>query len=159
MECLGKAHPRNRGFTIIEMVMVLIILAVVVVVVSSRPEADRTELAVQMEILKSHLRYAQLKAMNDEVPWGIHVPNSGSYVLYENNVQTSFLLPGERTQTHTLPATITVTAGVGKTYNFNHMGIPVDSGGTEIPTEQTITLSRGTASENITIVNNTGFIP
>jgi len=161
-----KTHIKQRGFTMIEMVMVLIVLAIVSAIVIYRPTATGSnDLFVQTEILKSHLRYAQIKAMNDSPDatnlniWGISIPNAGSYVLYKNNAQASIQLPGESAQTHSLPTGVTITSSTGTTYNFNEYGIPVDTGGSPIGTTQTITLSQGADTSAITITKNTGYIP
>ena len=140
----------------IEMVMVLIVMAIMAsfIVIGA---TTRNDLIAQTEILKSHLRYAQIKAMNDTVPWGLRVPNANSYILYKNNATANDILPGETAQTHTLPATVT-TSGSGTTFNFNEWGTPVDPGGTAIVSSQTITLSQGTTTSSITITKNTGYI-
>jgi prepilin-type N-terminal cleavage/methylation domain-containing protein len=158
-----KTHINDRGFTMIEMVMVLIVMAIVGTFIMSRATTIDNELINQAEILKSHLRYAQIKAMNETtVPWGIRIPNAGSYILYRNNAVATDMLPGEKPgapQTHTLPTTVTITGGVGTTYNFNEWGTPVDAGGAAIASAQTITLTQGTQTSTITITRNTGYIP
>jgi hypothetical protein len=145
----------------IEMVIVLIVMAIVATFILVRATPGSNDLVAQAEILKSHLRFAQIRAMNDTVPWGIYIPAAGSsYVLYKNNAQATSLLPGETAQTHTLPTGITVTVGVGSTFNFNEWGTPVDAGGTAIvPAQPTITLSNGTETNSVTITKNTGYIP
>ena len=135
----------------IEMVIVLIVMAIVATFILVRATPGSNDLIAQAEILKSHLRYAQIRAMNDTVPWGIRIPDAGSYILYKNNAQATSLLPGETAQTHTLPTGITVT-GVGLTYNFDDWGSPGTS-------TLTLTLSQGTTTSNITITKNTGYIP
>jgi hypothetical protein len=103
--------------------------------------------------------------MNDTVTWGIRISAAGSYILYRNNAVATDMLPGETPgtspapQTHTLPTTVTITGGVGTTYNFNDFGKPVDAGGTEVASAQTITLTQGTQTSTITITKNTGYIP
>ena len=82
MKLAGKTHINQQGFTMIEMVVVLIVLAIVTTVIAYRPTTFSNEIIAQAEILKSHLRYAQIKAMNDTVPWGIHIPDANSYILY-----------------------------------------------------------------------------
>ena len=145
----------------IEMVIVLIVMAIMGTFIMSRATTGN-DLIAQTEILKSHLRYAQIKAMNDTVPWGIRVPNANSYILCKNNGIANDILPGETAQTHTLPATVTVTvtSGVGTTFNFNEWGTPVDAVGTAIVSLPTITLSQsqGTTTNSITIIKNTGYI-
>jgi prepilin-type N-terminal cleavage/methylation domain-containing protein len=150
---------RQRGFTMIEMVVVLIVLAIVATVILVGANPGNNALIAQTEVLKSHLRYAQIRAMNDTVPWGINIPNAGSYRLYRNNALATSLLPGETAQTHTLPAGVTITNGVGSTYNFNEWGTPIDSGGTPAASSQTLSLIQGTETSNITITKNTGYVP
>lgn len=152
---------RQRGFTMIEMVVVLIIMSIIASFIVVRASTSGNDLIVQTEILKSHLRYAQIRAMNDTVPWGINIPSGGtSYILYRNNAQaTTYLLPGENAQMHTLPTGVTITTGVGSTFNFNEWGIPVDTGSTPIASQQTITLTQGSTASSITITKNTGYIP
>jgi MSHA pilin protein MshC len=138
----------------IELVVVLILLSIVSAVVAFRPTTISNELVAETETLKSHLRYAQIKAMNDTVPWGIHIPDASSYILYKNNAAAtgSNILPGETGQTHNLSSLVSVTAGTGITYNFDTWGSP---GATTL----TITLSQGSETSSITITKSTGYIP
>ena len=163
-----NTHINPRGFTMIELVIVLIVMSIVAVFIASRASTSGNDLIAETDTLKSHLRYAQIRAMNDSVPWGIYIPNASSYVLYRNNaVDASQMLPGEKPgvaptpQTHNLQGTVTITSGAGTTYNFNAWGAPVNVGIPPIPlaTAQTITLSEGVVTASITITPNTGYIP
>ena len=160
-----KINSYKHGFTLIELVIVLIVMSIVAVFIASRASTGGNELIAETDTLKSNLRYAQIRAMNDSVPWGIHILDAGSYILYKNNAPAAgYMLPGEKTgaaQTHILPSTVTITSGVGTTYNFNAWGIPVNTGTPPVPlaAAQTITLSEGTATASITITPNTGYIP
>lgn len=149
---IHKTPIHQRGFTMIEMVVVLIVMAILFTFIMTRATLGSTDLIAQVEILKSHLRYAQIRAMNDTVTWGIHIPDANSYTLYRNNAQATSLLPGETAQTHTIPTGIAVTTGVGSTYNFDAWGSPGIS-------TLTITMSLGATTSNITITKNTGYIP
>jgi len=71
----------------IEMVVVLIVMAIIATFILARATPGSNDLIAQTEILKSHIRYAQIRAMNDTVPWGIHIPAAGSYILYKYPVQ------------------------------------------------------------------------
>ena len=137
----------------IEVIVVLFIMAIVASFVLFRPSTSANELVAQAEILKSHLRYAQIRAMNgdDTETWGIHLADANSYTLYKNNAQATDILPGETAQTHTFPTEVSVTSGVGTTVNFDKWGSPG-------PTTLTITLTQGAESSNITITKNTGYI-
>lgn len=161
-----KTHINHRGFTLIELVIVLIVMAIVAVFIASRASTSGNDLIAETDTLKSHLRYAQIRAMNDSEPWGIHIPDSGSYVLYRKNaLADGQMLPGEKpgasAQKHTLPATVTITSGTGTTYNFNAWGAPVNAGSPPVllAATQTITLSEGAETSGITITKNTGYIP
>jgi prepilin-type N-terminal cleavage/methylation domain-containing protein len=156
----------QSGFTMIEMILVLIVMAIVGTFVASRASMSSNDLITEVEILKSHLRYTQIRAMNDTVSWGIHIPNIHSYILYKNNTTAAnYILPGEKSgvpptpQTHTTPNKVIITSGVGLTFNFNSSGIPVDTAGNPISANQTITITQGTELRNITITKNTGYIP
>ena len=137
----------------LEVIVVMFIMAIVAPFVLFRPSTSANELVAEAEILKSHLRYAQIKAMNgdDTETWGIHLADANSYILYKNNAQATDILPGETAQTHTFPKEVSVTSGVGTTVNFDKWGSPG-------PTTLTITLTQGAESSNITITKNTGYI-
>ncbi|MDP2839376.1 MAG: hypothetical protein Q8O11_04905, partial [Syntrophales bacterium] len=84
----------------IEMVVVLIVMAIFAVTVISTTSLN-TDVPNEGEILKSSIRFAQIKALNnavDDNTWGISFTSGGtSYTLVytENGVTTSPLnLPG-----------------------------------------------------------------
>ena len=162
-----KININQRGFTMIEMVMVLIVMAIMASFFVIRPTTGN-DLIAQAEILKSHLRYAQIKAMNDtdvNVPggWGIYFPNnlpnnnSSFYELYRDKDNdtandTNDILPGETTKKHELPSGLTVSTNcVNSTCKFDEWGSP---GATTL----TMTLTQGTSTSNISITRNTGFV-
>jgi prepilin-type N-terminal cleavage/methylation domain-containing protein len=157
----------KRGFTMIEMVMVLVIMAIFAAIVVSRASLSTSE-TNEGEILKSSIRFAQIKAFDNAVDtnnWGIKVTNSGaSYELVYNGVtQTSLVvnLPGEcgpnpmaciSTPTHTLPTDITISITPGSAVNFNRWGSP----GTE---EVAIALKKGGSTiSSLKVTPNTGLI-
>jgi len=135
----------------LEVIVVLIVMTIMASVILYRPTTSINKLIAEAEILKSHLRYAQIKAMNDEVPWGIRIADAKSYILYKNNAQATDILPGETAQTHTFPTEVSVSSGVGTTVNFDNWGSPVAGA-------QTITLTQGSSTSSITVTKNTGYI-
>ena len=72
-----KIIMRNRGFTLIEVMSALIIIGIVSAIAVSRFGISDTELIIRSEVVKSHLRYAQLRAMNSESVWGISCDGNG----------------------------------------------------------------------------------
>jgi prepilin-type N-terminal cleavage/methylation domain-containing protein len=157
---------KDRGFTMIEIVVVMVVLFIVSAAVISRYTTTGTnELMTETDGLKTSLRYAQIKAMNDTVDtaplgWGIF-PNSASYILVKNNITATSNLPGDNSPTHTLATgvTVTVTAGGVTTVAFNEWGAPIDASGIPVTGNITLTLTKsGEAPANITVTKNTGFI-
>jgi MSHA pilin protein MshC len=154
----------NRGFTMVEVVVVLILLAILTPFVVSRFTTSNVELIAQADVLKSHLRYAQIKAMNDTVTWGITLTNPTTYSLFKTGVTPPpSNLPGDTSYNHTLTdgVTVTVTSGlpVGVTsITYSEWGIPVDGSGTALTSNVVLTLSKGSQSTALTITRNTGFI-
>ena len=144
--------PRNRGFTLIEAIAVLVLMGILAtVVISSYSSTEINALVAEEATLKSHLRFAQLRAMNDNASWGIAL-SPGAYTLQKDAAPAPFALPGEDSVTHTLPAGISITLGAGTTVTFDQWGSPG-------PANIAITLSCGTDARAIPIAANTGFIP
>jgi MSHA pilin protein MshC len=136
-----------HGFTLIEIIAVLVIIGIMsAVAVTILSSLDKYKLISEVEILKSHLRYAQSRAMSDTVSWGIDF-SSNSYTL-KKGVGTSSL-PNEDSHTHNLQKN-GVTASGASNVTFDIWG---SSGGT------TVILSAGGDSRTITVTAGTGFIP
>ena len=145
----------DHGFTLIEVIAILIILGIVAVVIVSRGSSTEAYNVVsEAEILKTHLRFAQLRAMNDmDNTWGITV-NSGYYTLTcvagtGTCPSTIPNLPGESSARHDFKD----VSGPGTTNT-----ISFDNWGSPSYTSPTITLTRGSDHAGITITPNTGFI-
>jgi len=151
---------KNHGFTMLEIIVVLLIMAIVtVIIVSKVASTSEYELKSQTDVIKSHLRYAQLLAMNSDSTWGINFPTSGTYSLFRNgDTSQTVALPGESSSPVTLPSGITITTGI---VAFNDWGQPstAASGDSVASSNISCTVSCGGASESITITRNTGYIP
>ncbi|MDF1613340.1 pilus assembly FimT family protein [Desulfurivibrio dismutans] len=94
-------HP-CRGFALPQLVIVLFVGALLAAVFFSRTGGGGPEHNAQVADLKTHLRYAQARAMEAQGPedprfWGIR-RNGGSYqmvVIEADGEQTHRILPGE----------------------------------------------------------------
>ena len=143
---------KNQGFTLIEAIAVLVLMGILgAVVVSSYSSTEINALVAEEATLKGHLRFAQLRAMNDNASWGIAL-SPGAYTLQKDAAPAPLVLPGEDSATHTLPAGISITLGAGTTVSFDQWGSPG-------PANIAVTLSSGTDARTIPITANTGFIP
>jgi prepilin-type N-terminal cleavage/methylation domain-containing protein len=154
------------GFTLFEIIVVLLILGVISYFVATRLfSADVPTHNAEMELVKNHLRYAQSRAMNSELSWGIKLGTASRYWLFnttegENAVKR---LPGVESADAVMElATIQVTLPPGNKITFDSFGRPVDSSG--IPVGSTLNLTAqvkggGSTVGTITVTKNTGFIP
>lgn len=134
----------SRGFTMIEIIAVLVILGIISAVAVTRIVSILDyKVTMEKDILKTHLRYVQLRALGDDKPWGMSFAGSAYTALRDGNVAT-YNLPNENSPTHNLPDGITVT---GSTVTFDEWGSPGSS-----PIEINI------GGEKIIITKNTGFI-
>ncbi len=154
---------QSHGFTMIEIVVVLVVLFILSAAVISRySTADPNELIAEADGLKANLRFAQIKAMSDTMQpdsnprWEFEISNATSYALYrrgDGGVRVPVNLPGEvpPSPTHSLPAGVTITSGVGLVITFDDWGSPGTS-------NISVTLTQGIQSSIISITRNTGFI-
>jgi MSHA pilin protein MshC len=152
MSLFHKKTSDNKGFTLIEVIAVLIILGILVAIAVSRVGSNQNDLIPQADTVKSHLRFAQLKALADESTWnstwGIAFTGD-SYTLQNNGGTASINLPGENGKIHTFPSGsgITVTS---TTVTFDSWGSPA--------TDIDITVTQGGASKRFRVHANTGYI-
>lgn len=151
------------GFTPLEVLVVLVIIGIISVIIIGRSDMGKTELAAQTEVIKSHIRYAQSRAMNSDRVWGIRCDGSGQvYWLFVDGDPDNKKrkLPGEESDTVSLVhdrLTLTPT-----TLTFDNRGRPCsDTGGTIRRADDLLLIlsAGGGAARTITITRNTGFIP
>jgi prepilin-type N-terminal cleavage/methylation domain-containing protein len=149
------------GFTLIEAIAVLVILGVMAAVVAVKMSGTSAyDLASQVEAVKGHLRYAQTRAMNENlVAWGINFNSATTYYLFQGAGSTTPVqLPGEDSTTINLTAKNSGLTITPVRITFNEFGSPCAATGTPpapLTADATVTTSGGT----ITITRNTGFIP
>lgn len=145
----GMRIKNHKGFTFIELIMVLVVATVIAVIAINRLMSSGTELIAQTDVIKAHLRYAQARAMGSDVIWGIEFTGS-TYSLFKNgNTSDTVTMIGEDSDTLNLPSGISASGIV----SFDSWGKPYNdaSGQTDHPGGQIGGLS-------INITPNTGFI-
>lgn len=170
----------ENGFTLIEVIAVLVILSIIAVVVISRggSSAEAT-LKSSAEALKGHIRFAQMKALNSDAPAcdaSVSMTISGtSYSMFTitgplitpgtpNCTPVPAILPGAQSSSVNLPTgiTITITATPAtSTFSFDRWGRPhSNADGTGTSSTILLTLKYvGLPDEEITITQNTGYVP
>ena len=154
--CKGRT-PRfaggERGFTIIEVIVVIVIISVLMAYAASKINFT-ANLQAEVDKLKSNLRYAQQIALcgNNTYTWVMTVTaNSYTFTRVDSASNSVNMYLPSGGSTANLPSGITVTAGTGA-ISYDQWGSP---GGNSI----TIALSDGSTTSNITVTKNTGFVP
>lgn len=132
----------DKGFTLIEILAVLLLIGVVSAILIAGGLGNNADDQAAADVLKTHLRYAQGRAMNGDVAWGIQF-NGGNYTLVKDpsgNAET-VILPGESQVNIALPASVMGTV------SFDSWGKPTGLSSINL------------GSLTITITPDTGFIP
>jgi MSHA pilin protein MshC len=150
---------KNPGFTLVEVVVALIIMGIITALAISRLASNNVDLIAQTDVIKSHLRYAQSRAMNSSVIWGIRSSGSSYWLFRDGNASNKVALPGEDSDV------VNLLVGMEDfTLSFNSWGIPH----TNAPASQElvagdaeceITVSSGGDTRPIFITPETGFVP
>jgi MSHA pilin protein MshC len=148
---MKKTSAGKNGFTIMEIVAVLIVLSILAAVAVNRVSYSGSKLIAQADTVKSHLRFAQLKALQDDVnSWKVEVsPSSYSILCEGGDCPASIILPSESSHTHHFPAGVTASADT--TVAFDSWGSPGDEA-------LEITLTEGGKTLTINIAAHTGYI-
>ena len=157
-----SSRKNAHGFTLIEIIAVLVIIGIMsAVAVTIFSSLDKYKLISEVEILKSHLRYAQSRAMNDTVSWGISF-NTENYWLKRYGESTTLSdLPNEGDASHSLDQFGVTASFTSNKVIFDIWGTPVDIDNDNNPISVPIwiTLKAGSDEKKIKVTPNTGFIP
>lgn len=173
LHTMKRFRKSNRGFTMIEIIAVLIVISVLAaaLVISGNYAASDYDLELQADILENQLCYAQARAMNSDVIWGIEFNNTTSYSLFKydpDNGKVFVDLPGEGSSTvvfqdkNGTPTGMTFTSEI-PTVSFDSWGIPYTDAAAQTVQNagdgwREIALSYKGGTVNIRITNNTGFV-
>ena len=162
---MRHSGKHDRGFTLIEIVAVLIVIGIIgtAVTISSVYSTSANNPAAQAEVIKGHLRYAQARAMNSDVVWGIHFDSNKTYKLFTYDTSLTYLLlPGESSETKNLED-MTLSPSGNVYVAFDSWGKPYTYTGAPpvtfslAPSDINITVNNSESA--IVITKNTGFIP
>lgn len=155
MERLLKA----RGFTLIELVIVIIILAVLAVVTYFKWSSTSLNLPSQAALLATDIRYTQNLSMTQHQRFRLAITSSTTYQI-QNGSGVAVTIPTRGTTT-TLASGITFGARTTITNKiiFNAEGIPYDDS-PEVPitANAVIPLVSGSETINVTIYPETGRV-
>jgi len=173
--CKYNDHSQ-RGFTMIEMIVVLIVMTIFITIVVTRYTSVANELMAEEDGLKASIRFVQNQSMYDDtespaIKWGIRFPDATTYRLYKNNADASStmipvkgLVGDEETAAcpkncHKLQGNVQISSGIGTTINFDRWGRPLDESGNIRTGSLSLGLTKSTETRTITVTKYTGYIP
>ena len=97
-----QRNHTDGGYTLFEVIMVLALISIFTVLTLVRHSASDAALVAQTQVLTSHIRYAQMRALNTDTRWGIFYNFNAAnakdcyYLLYwGTNTTNGARLPGE----------------------------------------------------------------
>jgi prepilin-type N-terminal cleavage/methylation domain-containing protein len=151
----------NRGFTLMEVIVVMILMAIfAMLAVSRQPQTDMS-LRASAEVLKSHLRYTQMRAMSTDSSWGVEYGGSPpTYWLFRQSDNRRIILPGESQSYVDFSSNGVTITPANFRLTFDQRGRPdtTRSNLSFISRQAILTLSKAGESQPIIILQNTGFI-
>lgn len=159
------------GFTMLEILAVMVLIGIFVVLALIQHSTSDASLKAQAQVLKSHLRYAQMRSINSDTRWGIYYKDSTDpeecyYLLFRNSTSNVEQLPGETDDRVrlgkmgiTILSAVTPAEPESRSFRvaFDDWGRP--SSGELGAGSYTITLTKsGHDDAQFVITQNTGFI-
>jgi prepilin-type N-terminal cleavage/methylation domain-containing protein len=130
--------PDSRGFTLVELIMVVVLIGILAVsVVPKFVDTSGFSLAGGAAMAAADIRYTQELAMGTHSSKTIVFTTSNTYYTVDS-------------QTVNLPSKVSISSGA--TFTFNSLGEPTTGGGS------TVTLSAGAETKRITVESYTGRV-
>lgn len=158
MKLTGKTS--QRGFSLMELVIVIIITAVIFSVALTKWPGQSISVDAQLQQLKVDIRYVQNLSMTSGTSFRINF-YSQQYTLTQLDGVTTIPHPGTGSGTISLGTGMTLSvSGLPSSYLvFDRRGIPyINTTGTVLSSTATLTLSSTDSSKSITITPQTGKV-
>ena len=134
----------------IELISIMVILGIVGAVLTSRLVDNPAESIATRDVIKSHIRYAQVMAMKSNAVCGIDF-NSNTYSIFRNNsIADKINLPGNDGVDFPIPSGLGTAS---ETIYFDLWGIPYTSSALTTPRPTGLIGSLG-----IIMTIDTGFL-
>ncbi len=148
---IRKLNKRQAGFTLVELIMVIVITGALSALAFSKFNRNTFDVAAASGELVQAIRYAQNKSMSHSGASNYQIAINGTgYTVTQNGTAITHPLTGSIGYTKTWSD---ITLDTTATIVFDAYGNPLGLG---VPL--TITLSKGSDSDNVTVENITGFV-
>lgn len=143
-------HHNSKGFTLLEVIIVMLMIGILTASILAKWTDIGVSETASQETIKSHLRYAQLRAMSSNEVWGIDFKGN-TYTLFRGGDTTDMAyFPGKEDLNLQLPKGISATEIV----SFDSDGKPYsDAAGTSA-----LSANHQIGNSSIEVTKNTGFI-
>jgi prepilin-type N-terminal cleavage/methylation domain-containing protein len=157
-----KMTRNNRGFTIIEIIVVLLLISIIAATVFQRSiSTDQINFRSQFDKIQNQMRYPQSIAMKRSEWWGVACDTTHYWIFTGTNKDTGppERLPGQKDVKIAL-TDLGVTMGPSFTVLFDKYGIPYSPDwNTKMNTELTVNLTgSGSPPRSFTILPETGLV-
>ena len=151
----------NRGFTILEIVVVMVLISIIAAATFTRSiTTDQINFVGQVDKIRQHIRYAQSLAMKSNEIWGIE-SNATQYWLFKNNTSNEVQLPGVQTAKISL-SDLGITMNNFTVFFNKKFGVPYKSiifnSKVEPGFPLFITITAGTESVTFSVTPETGLL-
>lgn len=106
---MKRDRHKHNGWTLLEVAMGIVVCGILSAVVYGRYLNVNTNLISQCTAIKTHLRFAQLKAMNTSAVWGIRFNQSAYQLFNAEDIDRPVFLPGAETDQIDLSACCSIS--------------------------------------------------
>ena len=165
----GWRVNKKRGFTLVELVMIIVILGIMALAVIPRTAAgSRVKLEAASQKIASDLRYAQGMSLAQQVRFGISFDIANeAYFVYRVNVSTKAMDPQTRNdfdisfnQLNEFKGIDIVSASFSDKVEFDSTGAPYDGNAVILSSQGIITLQTtdGAYSRTVRVEPKTGKV-
>ncbi len=162
----GILSPHFRGFTLIEIIMVIVLLGVMAAIVALEyAPVTRVRTRAAADKLKADMQFAQSLALERRVTCGVSF-SGNTYTVFQNTVATPATDPLTK-QNYVVSfnageyqgVTITsATFGATTAVQFDREGIPSDGSGNALPSAQTGRQVILNGSTSVIVTQTTGKV-